>query len=405
MKKVKALTEYLSQKQEAILKTWERKMTESSSQATELFKMSRDKFRDDIPPFLHRFYKSLEGQDISLEDIGKKHGAERWEYGLNLQQIMKEWKLLHQVVMEEINKYEEEQDLEFQTFKRAHKLLAVHIHEGILFSVKEYDHLQQSEIEVQMEDLKAALEKPDQLSHTHNLRRTSHDLKGIMQNIQMGFFLLEDESLSGRAAELVDQMSTSADNLEQLLKDLLDLFRLETHREEVHLSDFDAASLLEELVESMQPMAQAEKLDLQFTGEDSLPVTSDKKKVQRIARNLMLNALKYTGEGHVKVKWGVVSEQKWVLEISDSGPGLAATHAKSLTTKADSSDTVKYKEESSKDGQKTMPEVEPHGEGIGLLIVRHLCKLLDAIIKVDTQLGEGTTFRIAFPRKLSDKQY
>lgn len=367
---------------------------------TKLATLSRNEFRDDIPAFLEGYYKSLNNEDVTLEGIGRKHGAERWEYGLDLQQTMKDWNVLHQVLMEEINKAHRKLSLSTEDLKEAQRRLAIHIHEGILYSVKEFNQLQNSETEAQLLDLKEALKEPEGLSREHNLRRTSHDLKGIMKNLQMGFFLLEDEKLDGRSSELIDQMSSASDSLEQLLNDLLDLFRLETHREEVDLSTFDVAEVLRELTESMKPMAETEKLDLIYGGDQMLMVKSDSKKIQRVARNLILNALKYTQDGHVEVTWKSLSSQQWVLEVSDTGPGLSATHAKSLTDESDSSDTVDYDQSPSGDGE-VSSKVKSHGEGIGLLIVRHLCKLLDAIIKVKTSPGSGTTFQIVFPKQLT----
>lgn len=70
-------------------------------------------------------------------------------------------------------------------------------------------------------------------------------------------------------------MSISADSLEQLLNDLLDLFRLEARHEEIELSEFDATKILSELCESMHPMATSKDLELACDGPESLIVKSD----------------------------------------------------------------------------------------------------------------------------------
>lgn len=179
-----------------------------------------------------------------------------------------------------------------------------------------------------------------------------------------------------------------------ILNDLLDLFRLETGREKVAVAEFDAAKVLRELCKSMQPIAQKENLDLTCNGSDTLPVRSDQTKLQRITRNLLLNALKYTKQGYVEVRWKRTSTKQWMLEIRDTGPGLGVTHATSLTMEAEAPETGVRREAPAEESHE---ELEKHGEGIGLLIVRHLCRLLDAVIQVETELGNGTTFKLTFP--------
>lgn len=395
------LTDRLSEKQDVILKTWEHKMRESTAKSTVLASMSRKEFYDNIPAFLKRFYDGLLGKDIDTSDIGEIHGSQRWEHGFNLLTTVKEWGVLQKVIRAEIASLRKELDLTPEIVSEAYAMLITHIQESIEYSVQKFDNLQRRETEAQMRDLEMVLQIPKEISRNNDLRGTSHDLKGMVKNLQMGFFLLEDEDMSERASEILNQMSIAADNLEQLLNDMLDLFRLETQREKVNLSEFDAAKTLRELCSSMQPIAKKENLELNCSGIDSLPVKSDEKKLQRIARNLLLNALKYTEMGHIDVHWEKRPDKQWLLEISDTGPGLSATHAKSLTRKAErqESEASELEKPTAQDGQ-SAGETKSHGEGIGLLIVRHLCKLLDAIIEVDTAPGEGTSFKIIFPLSL-----
>lgn len=357
--------------------------------------MSREEFLNGIPDFLDRLYQSLRGKEITFADIGKGHGTIRWKYGFDLQLTIKEWGTLHRVVKKEITSLLDEYELHRMALNEVHNMLSTHIQEGIEHSISEYNKLQQNEAEAQLMDIEKALEQPESIPLNHNLRATSHDLKGIMTNIQVGLRLLNDEDLSPNAEDLIDQMSTSADSLEQLLNDLLDLFRLETNSEEVNLSEFNVAEIIRKLCESMQPTAKKEQLQLKCESPTSLHVRSDKKKVKRVAQNLLQNALKHTEEGHVEIKCEQLSEDNWMLEVRDTGPGLDATYAKSFTSDTESSnkqqvsaDTTEYNSSS---------EAENHGEGIGLLIVGHLCRLLDATIEVNTQSGEGTTFKIVMP--------
>jgi signal transduction histidine kinase len=120
--------------------------------------------------------------------------------------------------------------------------------------------------------------------------------------------------------------------------------------------------------------------------------------VERIAQNLLLNSLKYTQEGYIKVHWNQTSDDQWMLQVSDTGPGLDATHARSLSTCGRSPETEVYDESTTEDKNAASQVVKSHGEGIGLLIVRHLSTLLDAHMDIETESGVGTTITIAFPR-------
>ncbi len=395
------LTSRLSERQDVILEKWGHNMRQMNRKSTELASVSRKKFQNNIPNFLERLYNGLLDKDIKVSDIGRDHGSQRWNHGFDLLLTVKEWGVMQEVLIGEIISLRKELDLSPDTLDKVHAALNEHIQEGIEYSILEFDKLQRRETEAQLRDLEKALEEPKGITRDNNLRETSHDLKGMVKNLQIGFFLLKDESMSEKAAELIDQMAIAADNLEQLLNDLLDLFRLETQKEKVEISEFNAAKVLRELCESMQPMAKKEGLDLNCNGIDSLPVKNDQKKLQRITRNLLLNALKYTVEGHIHVRWEKISDKQWLLEIDDTGPGLSATHAKSLTTESESPEAAGREKYPVPDDHTVPGEVEKHGEGIGLLIVRHLCKLLDAIIEVDTEPGEGTTFRITFSLNLS----
>lgn len=395
------LTDKLSEGQDAILKQWEHKMSELSRKSSALASMSQKEFQNDIPKFLERFNNGLINPGVTISDIGKAHGSQRWEHGFDLLHTVKEWGVLQKVLMAEITTLWKDLNLSPATLTQVYTALNKHIQEGIEYSVREFNMLQRRETETQLRDVEKILQNSKNMSRDNNLRDTSHDLKGLVKNLQMGFFLLEDEPISEKAADLINQMALAADSLEKLLNDLLDLFRLETNREKVNLSEFNAAKILAELCESIQPLVKKEKHELTCSGIDSLPVKSDQTKLQRIARNLLLNALKYTKEGHIDVRWEKISDREWLLEISDTGPGLNATHVESLTIEEEASETEERKK--APDQHPVFGEVQKQGEGIGLLIVRHLCKLLDAIIEVDAEPGEGTSFKIIFPVSLTSE--
>jgi signal transduction histidine kinase len=98
--------------------------------------------------------------------------------------------------------------------------------------------------------------------------------------------------------------------LHLLLNDLVDLARLEAGHEHRQLASFDAARVVRELGATFKPLADERSLFLHAEGADTLQVEGDPVKLQRIAQNLILNALHYTDRGGVRRgRCGIVYRQ------------------------------------------------------------------------------------------------
>jgi signal transduction histidine kinase len=206
-------------------------------------------------------------------------------------------------------------------------------------------------------------------------------------------------------------------SLYSLLEDVMDLARLQAGHEHREVKPFDAGLVLRELCDRMQPMAAERGLFLRADGPDTLPVEGDAVKAQRIAQNLLLNALKYTVRGGVTVSWGDSREndpERWMLCITDTGPGFhAGPGAPIAGALEEATEEARHVDETARRGpddvqddpsSQSVPPTDPRpvhqvrGEGIGLAIVKRLCELLDSTIEMDSTLGEGSTIRIVFPR-------
>lgn len=147
-------------------------------------------------------------------------------------------------------------------------------------------------------------------------------------------------------------------------------------------------------------------------------VEGDAVKVQRILQNLVLNALKVTQSGGVLVTWEASDSQaeanQWALCVQDTGPGFKRGQTPLRRVLKEATDRVLEAEDSASEGEGSSllatpaPTLEsqsstnghlPTGEGIGLSIVKRLCELLDASIELQSTSGQGTTFRVIFPRR------
>jgi signal transduction histidine kinase len=132
-------------------------------------------------------------------------------------------------------------------------------------------------------------------------------------------------------------------------------------------------------------------------------------KVQRIAQNLMLNAIGATTSGGITVSWRApVNDGRWSLAIADTGPGLVGAHATPLTDAmaepADGGPDLKPAAAAEREAARSIRRQGPSaaaGEGIGLSIVKRLCELLGAGIEVESRPGAGTEFRLSFPADMA----
>ena len=166
-------------------------------------------------------------------------------------------------------------------------------------------------------------------------------------------------------------------SLKAMLAGVLEDTRMGASREERQVDKIDAGMLLGGLCAASQPFARERGLTLRSRGPESLPVEGDRGKVQRIAQNLLLNALAYTDQGEVTVFWQEDGPSGWSFQVRDTGPGLPGQDHERPPDQAD----------------------RRHGEGLGLSIVRRLCDLLEARLHVRTAPGAGTTFTVALPRR------
>ena len=113
----------------------------------------------------------------------------------------------------------------------------------------------------------------------------------------------------------------------------MDQARLEAGHERRQVAPFDAASLLKDFCDTTRPLAAERNLFLKAEGPVSLLVEGDAAKVQRIVQNLVLNALRVTERGGVKVTWEAGDDERrpqWAVCVQDTGPGFRGGSATPL---------------------------------------------------------------------------
>ena len=424
-----ALAGHLAARRSAILQAW-RESVQADPELTVVTALPRTQFNDHIPQVLDSFERKLRlwsGQESAAAQEQRRedsatHGLQRWQQGYRLREVTREWGHLQLCLVTELENYTAA-ETELEPGVRATAILAVTelCNEGIGESTTRYFQLQQLEAEGEVRDLQETLKEVKELDRrrTELFQQAAHDLRGnvgVVRNVTSG--LTENDIPETTRAEFLRLLQKSVSSLHSMLDDVLDLARLQAGHELREVKPCDVAALLRDLCDNLRPLATDRGLFLQAEGPVTLLVEGDAVKIRRIAQNLLLNGLKYTRSGGVNVAWGDSRDndaKRWMLFVQDTGPGFNAG-VNSPVAEALKDATAESRQIDEKSSQANhdpvlaepiapvaaAPEHRPAhqegGEGIGLSIVKRLCDLLEASIELESNAGEGTTWRVMFPR-------
>lgn len=421
-----ALATELLQRRELILDEW-RRTGDAAAQGGIESSLSRVQFNDHIPAVLDCLAHTIRGWPDEYDPAGAQdqdarvceHGLQRWQQGYQLRELIREWGHLQICVAEELERYAAAHpDLDPTVMPAARRAWLRLCASGVTESATQYWRLHQSESAGHVHDLEqalAALHTMEQL-RAEGWRQAAHDLRGSVTVVKGASALLQGGGSAPIVSEAAEMLRTSVISLHEMLNDLLSLARLEAGHEERTVTAFDAAALLREFCAASQAAANDRGLFLKMEGPDTLPVQGDRTKVVRILQNLLLNALKYTQRGGVRVTWGVDEGRdtdRWTFSVQDTGPGIDENDAAPLAQELHgatqiANDATEANTDRRRDiapaatlrsASAALPQSEQAGEGVGLTIVKRLCELLDAGLELATEPGRGTTFRVILPRR------
>lgn len=217
---------------------------------------------------------------------------------------------------------------------------------------------------------------------SHFLAAASHDLRQPVQSLFFFHEILAAKLKSHPAAPVLAPMQAALGALKSLLDGLLDISRLHAGTVEVDLSVFPVSMLLQRLVAEHAPQAEAQGIALRVI-PSSAWVRSDMAQLERILRNLVDNALKYTHAGGAVLLGCRHAGDSLRILVVDTGPGIPADRQEAVF------------EEFIQLGNPERDRAK--GLGLGLAIVRHLARLLGHEVGLVSQVGHGTTFSVTVP--------
>lgn len=212
----------------------------------------------------------------------------------------------------------------------------------------------------------------------------SHDLRQPLHAMGLFAEALRQKNHDVEVAHLVNSINESVDALEGLFSELLDITRIDSGGIEVHPQHHPVGDLYRKLRLQFEPLAFEKGLALRFRGAQHV-MHADPLLVERIVRNLVSNAIRYTTDGTVLVGCRRRGD-RLRLQVWDTGPGIADDQQ------------AKVFEEFYQVPHG--PRTEAHqrkGLGLGLAIVKRLAALMDVPLALRSQTGKGTVFNLDLP--------
>jgi signal transduction histidine kinase len=214
----------------------------------------------------------------------------------------------------------------------------------------------------------------------------SHELKTPLASVKA----LIESLINSRSQdisfykEILKDVNGEIDRMTKLVNDLLELARLDKIKSP-HIKKVEVSEIIEEVVESLMPLARSKGVNLSFNSKGRIFAEIDPDRFYRMVYNVVENGIKYTHEGGYVIVGLYEDEEKIYLTISDNGIGISDEVLPKIFDRFARGDTARSK----KSG----------GFGLGLAIAKEIIDMHEGKVNVKSKVGEGTTFEIELPKR------
>ena len=236
-------------------------------------------------------------------------------------------------------------------------------------------------IQKQNEELRATISNRDKMYSV-----IAHDLRSPMASIRMVLNLVVSsvsrDVIGPELFELLDKANKESEECHDLLDNLLKWTKSQTGRLNVVLQDLDLNDIIPGVVEIFEMIALTKNIKLKYTGTSSpLVVRADNDMLKTIVRNFLSNSIKFSPEGS-SIEISMAQEGAFAkVSIRDHGVGIAPERLENIFNK----------------GETTYGTGGEEGSGLGLQLCSDFALKMEGDVKVESVLGEGSTFSVLLP--------
>ena len=241
------------------------------------------------------------------------------------------------------------------------------------------------------EHLLGAVTLLEDITHLRELDRlksdfiatASHELRTPLTSVQMGVHLLLEGAtgeLNPKQTEILSACREDCDRLDKLMRDLLDLSKIEAGESQPQLTLVKPDDLIDATADDLRPQVETKGLRFNVDTAADLPkVSADRSQIMRVLSNLVVNALRYTKDGEIKIN----AEPRGhyvAISVSDTGTGIPQEYLSHIFDKF-----------------VQVPGAATGGAGLGLAISRLIVEAHGGQISVNSEVGHGSTFTFTLP--------
>jgi two-component system phosphate regulon sensor histidine kinase PhoR len=213
---------------------------------------------------------------------------------------------------------------------------------------------------------------------SHELKTPLTAIRGYVETLQSG--AMEDPNT---AQNFVNIIARNAEQMQYMVEDLLRLSKLEAGRMQVVMEELFLPDIIADLLARFQPRIQEKSLQCRVSWAEMGVIRSDRRMMIHVISNLVDNAIKYSREGDELRISGRREDGHWVVEVTDTGVGIASEELPRVFERFWRTDRSRTR--------------ATGGSGLGLAIVKQLVTQLRGTVQVQSEEGKGTTFTVRLP--------
>ena len=227
------------------------------------------------------------------------------------------------------------------------------------------------------------------------LANMSHEIRTPINAVLGMDEMIIRECQDKQILEYANDIDSAGHQLLSLVNDILDFSKIESGKMELHPVEFELFSIMNDCYNMIFMRAKRKELEFIIENDPDIPafLYGDEVRIRQIIMNLLTNAVKYTKDGQVKLRFDheKIDDDNinLIISVKDTGIGISEENQKYLF------DSFKRIDE------KNNRNIE--GTGLGLTITKKFTDMMGGTITVDSVLYEGSTFTVTIPQKIADK--